>query len=78
MAFFEAIWEIFTSDSTYVNAALFAGLFVGGCSVYDPPSRAPDVRLLSLQPERIGLKRQSFRLNLSLSNIQYSYVQFIF
>ena len=32
MAFFEAIWEIFTSDSTYVNAALFAGLLLFAAS----------------------------------------------
>jgi simple sugar transport system permease protein len=32
MAFFEAIWEIFSSDSTYVNGALFAGLLLfAGC-----------------------------------------------
>ena len=32
MAFFEAVWEIFTSDSTYVNAALFAGLLLFAAS----------------------------------------------
>ena len=48
--------------------ALLAGLLGGGCSVYEPPSQVPDIQLISLQPERIGLKRQSFRLNLSLSN----------
>ena len=32
MAFFEAIWDIFTSDSTYVNGALFAGLLLFAAS----------------------------------------------
>ena len=32
MAFFEAVWDIFTSDSTYVNAALFAGLLLFAAS----------------------------------------------
>ena len=32
MAFFEAVWDIFTSDSTYVNGALFAGLLLFAAS----------------------------------------------
>ena len=32
MAFFEALWDIFTSDSTYVNGALFAGLLLFAAS----------------------------------------------
>lgn len=32
MAFLEAVWEIFTSDSTYVNGALFAGLLLFAAS----------------------------------------------
>lgn len=32
MAFFDALWEIFTSDSTYANGALFAGLLLFAAS----------------------------------------------
>ena len=32
MGFLEAVWDIFTSDSTYLNGALFAGLLLFAAS----------------------------------------------
>src|SRR5680860_321476 len=32
MGFFDAVWDIFSSDSTYLNGALFAGLLLFAAS----------------------------------------------
>lgn len=48
-------------------ALLFACL-AAACTLGKAPTRAPEIRLLSLMPEQLGLQRQVFRLQLGLSN----------
>lgn len=43
-------------------------LFCSACSLVQAPTRAPEIRLASLQPERLGVQRQVFLLRLVLDN----------
>ena len=55
--------------SSLVRVSLLGlALFTAACSVTQAPTRVPDIRVAAIEPERIALDRQVFRVRLVLSN----------
>ena len=56
------------SDNVLKSSVLVLIALLGACSLPEPPSEMPAIRVVNITPESLGLNRQVFQLKLGLFN----------